>query len=70
MRYVETIEVWRAVRRVERGVLWIEGAYASGEGYDDGRDGVFECHSERGSDGWCGHRWKAEDWVMDCADYD
>ena len=68
IRYVESIECWRAVRGVAGGVVTIEGLYETGEGYDTGREPQFECHSHAGGK-WCGHRWRAPAWLLDRVDW-
>ena len=62
IRYVEDIQCWRKLVKLENGVLYIDGLYTSDEGYDDGENPRFECqHTPDSSRPWdaCGHRWKA-----------
>lgn len=68
IRYVETIDCYRTILRVERGQLVIEGLYETGEGYDDGTDPRFQCHGH--VDGrWCGHEWSVPDWIGPLIDW-
>lgn len=71
MRWLEDIVVYRGLHGVEggklmsngavkNGVLMIDGAYHSGEGYDDGTNGRIEClgvgELDHAKD--CFHEWR------------
>jgi hypothetical protein len=68
-RYVEKIEVYRQVLGVKNGELQINGLYQSGEGYDDGEGGYFECLEELKSGGTCLYQWPVPDWVAKRIDW-
>jgi hypothetical protein len=70
LRYVETIQCWRRVIGAGNGAVGIEGEYETGEGYDDGEDAHFECHSPDAPGGWCGHRWPVPEWVYKQIEWD
>jgi len=60
IRFIEDIQCWREIDRFENGVLYINGLYKSGEGYDEGANPRFECqHTSEDTKQWCGYRWKA-----------
>lgn len=74
-RYVETIESWRQVQAVAGGRILVDGAYRTGEGYDeDGKDPYFECRAQvQAKDGvstdLCLHRMPIPDWVYKRIDW-
>jgi hypothetical protein len=52
------------------GHVQIDGAYESGEGYDDGRDPRFECQAVSAEGNWCGHRWPVPEWMRARIDWE
>ena len=45
-RYVEDIESYREVEKIEDGLLIVDGFYRTGEGYDDGKNARLECQAD------------------------
>jgi len=68
IRYVETIQAARSIRRVEDGHLVINSWYET-EGYDEGTNPRFECHGTAADGRWCGHLWPVPDWVKPLLDW-
>jgi hypothetical protein len=66
-RFLEDITVFRPVVAVRDGLVKIQGAYASGEGYDDGTAWRFECR--RRVPHFCGHEWPVPAWLHEYMDW-
>lgn len=58
IRFVEQIWIYRDVVGIVDGKIRVENPfpYNTGEGYDDGENGQFECHGALAGDE-CLHRW-------------
>jgi hypothetical protein len=68
IRYVETIEAARSIRRVQEGRLVVNSWYET-DGYDDGKNPEFECQSHDARGHTCGHRWPVPDWILPLIDW-
>jgi hypothetical protein len=67
IRFLEDITVFRSVLGIRDGLIKIQGAYASGEGYDDGSNWRLECR--RRVPHFCGHEWPVPEWLMPFLDW-